>query len=93
MATFRESDVLGRVGGDEFAVAGQFSQAAITVAVHRLREAIAQRNARIAKEPCLSLSLGHVTSEPGAEESLDDLLDKADLAMYEEKRLKKSRTA
>jgi diguanylate cyclase (GGDEF)-like protein len=91
-ATFRESDVLGRVGGDEFAVAGQFSQAAITVAVHRLREAVSQRNARTGQEPFLNLSLGHVTSEPDAEESLDDLLEKADIAMYEEKRLKKSRT-
>ena len=93
IVTFRESDILGRVGGDEFAVAGQFSQAAITVAIHRLREAIAQRNARTAQEPYLSLSLGHVTSESGAEQSLDELLEKADFAMYEEKRLKKSRTA
>ncbi len=92
IATFRESDILGRVGGDEFAVAGQFSQAAVSIAIHRLREAIAQRNAR-AQEPYLSISLGHTTSEPGAEQSLDELLDKADLAMYEEKRLKKSRTA
>jgi diguanylate cyclase (GGDEF)-like protein len=93
MATFRESDVLGRVGGDEFAVAGQFSQAAITVAIHRLREAIAQRNARHAQEPLLSLSLGHVTCEPDGAETLDDLLEKADFSMYEEKRLKQSRTA
>jgi diguanylate cyclase (GGDEF)-like protein len=92
-ATFRESDVLGRVGGDEFAVAGQFSHAAITVAVHRLREAVAQRNARVAQEPSLSLSLGHVTCEPDAVETLDDLLDKADFAMYDEKRLKKSTTS
>ncbi len=93
IATFRESDVLGRVGGDEFAVAGQFSQAAITVAVHRLREAVAQRNARVGHEPILSLSLGHVTCEPDATETLDDLLEKADFAMYDEKRRKKSRTA
>jgi diguanylate cyclase (GGDEF)-like protein len=93
IATFRESDVLGRVGGDEFAVAGQFSQAAITVAVHRLREAVAQRNARAAQEPFLNLSLGHATCEPDTEETLDELLEKADFAMYEEKRLKKSRTA
>jgi diguanylate cyclase (GGDEF)-like protein len=93
MATFRESDVLGRIGGDEFAVAGQFSQAAITVAVHRLREAVNQRNARAGQEPFLSLSLGHVTSEPDATETLDELLERADFAMYEEKRLKKSRTA
>jgi diguanylate cyclase (GGDEF)-like protein len=93
IATFRESDVLGRVGGDEFAVAGQFSQAAITVAVHRLREAVAQRNARAAQEPLLSLSLGHITCEPDGQETLDELLERADFAMYEEKRRKKSRTA
>jgi diguanylate cyclase (GGDEF)-like protein len=93
ISTFRESDVLGRVGGDEFAVAGNFSQAAITVAVHRLREAVAHRNSRAAQEPFLSLSLGHITCEPDVEETLDELMDKADLAMYEEKRRKKSRTA
>ena len=93
IATFRESDVLGRVGGDEFAVAGQFSQAAIAVAIHRLREVVAHRNARTGQEPFLSLSLGHITTEPHTEESLDEILEMADLAMYEEKRQKKSRTA
>jgi diguanylate cyclase (GGDEF)-like protein len=93
LSTFRESDILGRVGGDEFAVAGQFSQAAINVAIHRLRDAVALRNARTAKEPFLSLSLGHITTDPHAVESLDELLEKADRAMYEEKRLKKTRTA
>lgn len=92
-ATFRESDIVGRVGGDEFAVAGQFSRAAITVAVHRLHEAIAQRNAHYAKEPYLSLSLGHVTCDPDATDTLDELLAKADFAMYEDKRHNKSRTA
>jgi diguanylate cyclase (GGDEF)-like protein len=93
MATFRESDVLGRVGGDEFAVAGLFSQAAITVAVHRLREAVSHRNARAGQDPSLSLSLGHITCEPDSQETLDELLEKADFSMYEEKRRKKSRTA
>jgi diguanylate cyclase (GGDEF)-like protein len=93
ISTFRESDVLGRVGGDEFAVAGNFSQAAMTVAVHRLRESVAHRNARGTQEPFLSLSLGHVTCEPDGAETLDELLEKADFAMYEEKRRKKSRTA
>ena len=31
-ATFRESDIKGRIGGDEFAVAGQFDRAGISVA-------------------------------------------------------------
>ena len=91
-ATFRESDVLGRVGGDEFAVAGQFSQEAISIAIQRLRLAVAQHNSRSAVPPFLELSLGHVTSECDGGDSLDELLEKADLAMYEEKRLKKSRT-
>ena len=93
LATFRESDVLGRVGGDEFAVAGNFSQAAITVAIHRLRDSVAQRNGRAGQEPYLNLSLGHITCEPDSQETLDELLEKADFSMYEEKRRKKSRTA
>jgi diguanylate cyclase (GGDEF)-like protein len=88
-STFRESDVLGRIGGDEFAVAGQFSQAAIAVATERLREAAALQNSRPECRFTLSLSIGHVTSEPHAPEQLDALLANADTAMYEEKRRKK----
>src|SRR5258708_35880445 len=36
-ATFRETDVIARIGGDEFAVAGQFSRAGIAVGWHRLQ--------------------------------------------------------
>jgi diguanylate cyclase (GGDEF)-like protein len=88
-ATFRETDVLGRIGGDEFAVAGQFTHAAIAVATKRLREASALRNSQSGCRFTLSLSIGHVTSEPDAPEPLDALLSKADRAMYEEKRRKK----
>src|SRR5947199_565679 len=37
--TFRETDVIARIGGDEFAIAGQFSDAGITTAAERLEEA------------------------------------------------------
>jgi diguanylate cyclase (GGDEF)-like protein len=40
---FRETDVLGRIGGDEFAVAGQFGQMAISLAAQRLRKTTVQR--------------------------------------------------
>jgi diguanylate cyclase (GGDEF)-like protein len=88
--TFRETDVLGRVGGDEFAVAGQFSHAAIATATERLREICALRNSHYSHRFPLSLSIGHVTSGLNENDSLRILLSKADAAMYEEKRRKKS---
>lgn len=88
-ATFREIDVIGRIGGDEFAVAGQFSQAAMASAAQRMKESSELRNTETGRQIPLSFSLGFITSEAGQAESLDDLLAKADQAMYDEKRRKK----
>ncbi len=88
-ATFRETDVLGRIGGDEFAVAGQFSEEAISVAIQRLEEACAKRNAEAGRRFPLSFSVGHVTTVDEHKETLDELLAKADQVMYEAKRIKK----
>jgi diguanylate cyclase (GGDEF)-like protein len=84
---FRETDVLGRIGGDEFAVAGQFSVEAIELAEARL-EAKSSEAASDGR-PHLSLSMGHVMADLRRHEKLQDLLDRADAAMYERKRLKK----
>jgi diguanylate cyclase (GGDEF)-like protein len=88
-STFRESDILGRVGGDEFAAAGQFSHAAMSVAVQRLRDAAVTHNEQSGRQLALSLSIGYVTADELANESLKDLMARADEAMYEEKRRKK----
>ena len=61
-ATFRETDVIARIGGDEFAVAGQFSHPDIAFATERLREACALRNVRAGNRSHLSFSVGHVTT-------------------------------
>jgi diguanylate cyclase (GGDEF)-like protein len=87
--TLRETDVLGRIGGDEFAVAGQFSQESIALVAQRLDASSAQRNTWPGRRLPLSFSTGYVTTDNGRRESLDDLLAKADQAMYREKRRKK----
>jgi len=89
-SSFREADVVGRIGGDEFAVTGQFNQSGISLAAQRIEDCVAKRNAANSDSPALSLSIGYVTSDPDNHESLSELLARADQAMYEAKRRKKA---
>jgi diguanylate cyclase (GGDEF)-like protein len=88
-SSFREIDIVGRIGGDEFVVAGQFSQAGITLASKRIEECVTKRNVETESPYRLSLSIGSVTTEAEPQPNLDELLGIADHAMYEEKRRKK----
>jgi len=86
--TFRETDVIGRIGGDEFAVVCQCSHVAISIAANRLEAAIATRNAQSGPEIPFSFSVGFATADEHGHQSLQDLLALADRAMYEKKRQK-----
>jgi diguanylate cyclase (GGDEF)-like protein len=88
-SSFRETDVLGRIGGDEFAVAGQFSEEHIARAAHQLEVSADVANRARTHPPMLSFSVGCVTMQPGGGEALDSLLARADRAMYSVKRQKK----
>jgi diguanylate cyclase (GGDEF)-like protein len=89
-ATFRETDVIGRIGGDEFVVAGQFSEEAILSAIERLQETVETMNTEEGRKFKLSLSIGFAVNEGNSAETLKGLLTRADAAMYDVKRLKKS---
>ena len=84
--TFRNSDILARISGDEFAVlvleANSQDQAAI---LHRLEEHLRSVSAEETRYK-LSLSVGMVRFDPRYDVSLGDLLSAADRAMYEAKR-------
>jgi diguanylate cyclase (GGDEF)-like protein len=86
---FRESDVTGRIGGDEFAVVCQCSRVAISIAAQRLEAACEQRNSEAGRRFPFSFSIGYVTSDEHAHPSLKHLLGEADKAMYDEKRRRK----
>lgn len=86
-ATFRESDVLARMGGDEFAVlALETSPLACDVLIDRLRRQVAERNSRGHRPYVLSFSLGSTRHAAGTPCLLDELLARADGLMYEQKR-------
>ena len=89
-STFRRSDIIARMGGDEFAVlAMEASGEDAAQLVERLREELSHLNERTKEQFQLSLSIGTTRYVGEDVTGLDDLLAKADAAMYGEKRGKR----
>jgi diguanylate cyclase (GGDEF)-like protein/PAS domain S-box-containing protein len=83
--TFRTADVLARLGGDEFAVlVADTPFASRDTVLARLAASLRAHNADAARP--LSLSLGVVGYDRTRPCSVEDLLARADAAMYEQKR-------
>ena len=87
--SFRETDIVGRLGGDEFVVAGNGGADDLRNALARLDDYTARNNAEPGRTFPLSFSRGFVTTSTLNTESLQDLLHRADVLMYEAKRTKK----
>jgi diguanylate cyclase (GGDEF)-like protein/PAS domain S-box-containing protein len=91
--TFRESDVIGRIGGDEFVAfavhgVGMDPSAIARTVVARIEQRLAAVNRAEGQEYALRLSVG-TSNDSGlrgaAAPTLDALLATADAALYEEK--------
>ncbi|MCG6537816.1 MAG: sensor domain-containing diguanylate cyclase, partial [Syntrophales bacterium LBB04] len=92
--TFRGSDIMGRVGGDEFAILTvQASGDTRQLLAQRLRESLDARNNSGDHPYTLSFSTGIASYDPEHPSSLDDLMAQADTLMYEEKRGKRDQTS
>lgn len=85
--TFRDSDIVARIGGDEFAVLAMESEEAGTeIITARLRQNLERHNARKNRRYRLSLSMGVTRYDPKMHHSIGELLAEADTLMYGEKR-------
>lgn len=91
-AVFRDTDVIGRVGGDEFAVLAlaEGGNAPDTIS-RRLESRIRELNAQPGRAYALSMSHGIQELPAAVHLSLDEQLAKADHAMYQRKRAQAER--
>lgn len=86
-STFRESDIIARIGGDEFVVLAIESDEANPVTLtERLQARIAEENSHGAAPYVLSLSIGASRYDPERPVGIEQLLSRADMLMYEQKK-------
>jgi diguanylate cyclase (GGDEF)-like protein len=92
--TFRKSDVIGRVGGDEFCVLlteGALEGARIST--ERLRASLLAINAAAQRPYQLSLSVGVGVYDPDQPTTFEGLMKQADQAMYAEKSARRQKAS
>lgn len=90
LETFRSSDIIARIGGDEF-VALQIKNPEdpnLTASTIRLQTALSTFNAQSGNPYKLSLSFGSALYNPAEGKPFELLLEEADAKMYEQKKAK-----
>jgi diguanylate cyclase (GGDEF)-like protein len=90
--TFRQVDLIGRVGGDEFVVliTDHEKKDPLEKVMARFEKKVAKANSLKNRKFKILLSIGTVNYDHSEECSIDDLMIKADRLMYDNKRTKKT---
>jgi diguanylate cyclase (GGDEF)-like protein/putative nucleotidyltransferase with HDIG domain len=84
---FRKSDLVARMGGDEFVVLMlETSAAAVPLVIERLHERLREIAPSGEKSYDFTVSIGVARYDPAAPQPLEAVLEEADRAMYAEKR-------
>jgi diguanylate cyclase (GGDEF)-like protein len=84
---FRESDVIARIGGDEFAIlAPDNDESTADVVLARLKSQIDAFNSAAGRRYKISLSAGVACYSPDAPATVQELVREADEKLYAEKR-------
>lgn len=87
--TFRSSDLPARLGGDEFCVlVSAETEEGIAKAVERFTAAIERSNNLPGRAYRLAASIGVARFDPVSDRTIDQLIARADMLMYQEKRAK-----
>jgi diguanylate cyclase (GGDEF)-like protein len=85
--TFRGSDIVARIGGDEFvALAHLHSELDVETLCARLREHLRDFNAARTRPYEVDLSIGATLVDDPADQNLEEFIARADEAMYRDKR-------
>ncbi len=90
---FRESDVIARMGGDEFAIlaleTSSWPRDTPAVLTDRLQKCIDRHNDRENRDYTISMSIGIVFRDHDTPCCIEELMSQADALMYEQKRSKR----
>jgi len=85
----RSSDVVARVGGDEFAVVSTASGEALERQLQRIAAAVSERNRHGQRPYRIRYSVGRASCDPTQSPGFEELVAEADARMYEHKQARR----
>jgi diguanylate cyclase (GGDEF)-like protein len=86
---FRESDIVARIGGDEYVVVPVDVDEEVGEMIRRLKQVFKEREKSDGRPYSVSVSMGTAHYNPHTPSTVEELINEADKAMYEMKKAKR----